>query len=491
MQTPEAPSSASIGDERRSLFSKMAELIPRMVWLADKNGSRFFFSPRWLGFTGVQHSFAEGDGWLNLVHAHDRHRVSLLLQSAVASKQSFHIEYRLRRRDGVYRQILDSGTPEFTDDGLLRGFLGGCTDLNETVHSAFRASAKDSLNQQPNMDTNFNSPIAIWKLDCDFRIRKTNPAVFQQLESEEDITGKKIWEVVPTISEEMLERVLKEKFRIQVTCSNVLLARRRPSGAPSWIIAAWPVTDSCGNTKALCVSTAEDNTTVRSQNISDVVAALVHDLKSPLIGAERTFEALFKGAAGTLDQDLEKILQILNRGNHSMLEMIQNLIEMQRSDNGDVSLNLEPEDIYELARSTLAELSALASDRAIVLQDNLPAEPEMMYVEGTSLKRVFHNLVSNAIKFTNRGGTITLTSKKAARKLLVSVADTGIGIPVEDQPHLFERYFQGCRKRRGTDGTGLGLYLCKNIVERHGGNISVESKEGEGSTFTLELPTGG
>ncbi|MCC7528728.1 MAG: PAS domain-containing protein [Candidatus Melainabacteria bacterium] len=489
MQTHKALSSASVGNEKLSLFSKMAGLIPRMVWLSDSKGSRFFFSPKWLGFTGVQHSFAEGGGWLNLVHAHDRHRVSVLLQSAVASKQSFHIEYRLRRRDGAYRQILDSGTPEFADDGSLCGFLGGCTDLNETVHSAFRATAKESLTPQPNMDTNFNSPIAIWKLDCDFRIRKTNPAVHQQLESDEDITGRKIWQVVPSISEKMLERVVTEKSRIQVNCSNVLLAQRRPGGAPSWTIAAWPVTDSFGNTIAVCVSTAEDNTAVRSQTISDVVAALVHDLKSPLIGAERTFEALFKGAAGALDQDLEKILQILNRGNHSMLEMIQNLIEMQRSDNGDVSLNLEPEDIYDLARSTLSELSALASDRAIVLQDNLPAEPEMMYVEGTSLKRVFHNLVSNALKFTNRGGAITLTGRKAGGKLLVSVADTGIGIPAEDQPHLFERYFQGCRRRRGTDGTGLGLYLCKNIIERHGGSISVASIEGEGSTFTLELPT--
>ena len=491
MQTHKALSAASNSDERQILYSKMADLIPRMVWLSDSKGSRFFFSPKWLSFTGVQHSFAEGIGWLNLIHPHDRHRVSVLMQSAVASKQSFHIEYRIRRRDGVYRQILDSGNPEFLEDGSLRGYLGGCTDINETVYSGFRATARESLNPQPSVDTNFNSPIAIWKLDCDFRITKTNPAVNQQLESDDNIAGKKIYEVVPSISAEMLEKVLKEKSRIQITCKNVLLAQRRPSGAPSWTIAAWPVTDSFGNTIGVCVSTADDETCVRSKNITEVVAALVHDLKSPLIGAERTFEALFNGAAGVLDQDLEKILQILNRGNHSMLEMIQNLIEMQRTDNGDVSLNLEPEDIFDLARATFAELSALASDRDIVLQDNLPLEPEIMCVERTSLKRVFHNLVSNALKFTNRGGTITLSSQKTNSKLFVSVVDTGIGIPVEDQLHLFERYFQGCRRRRGTDGTGLGLYLCKNIIERHGGSISIVSTEGEGSTFTLELPIRG
>jgi len=460
-----------------------------MVWLGDSRGSRFFFSPKWLRFTGVEHAFAQGDGWLNLVHVQDRKRLSVLLQSAVASKQSFHIEYRLRRRDGVYRQILDSGTPEFHADGSLIGFLGGCTDINETIHSGARATARDSHNPQLNADTNFNAPIAIWKLDSEFRITKANPAVYQQLDSNEDIIGKKITEVVPSISEKMLEKVLTEKSRIQVSCSSVILANRRAAGPPSWTIAAWPVTDSRGNVIGVCVSTAEEEMCIRSKNISEVVAALVHDLKSPLIGAERTFEALFKGSAGALDQDLEKILQILNRGNHSMLEMIQNLIEMQRSDNGHLSLNLEPEDVYELARSTFQELSAQASYREIILQDKLPAEPAMMYVERTSLKRVFHNLVSNALKFTNQEGVITLSSQQTENKLTISVSDTGIGIPPADQAHLFERYFQGRRGRRYSDGTGLGLYLCKNIIERHGGRISVNSTEGEGSTFTIELPT--
>lgn len=489
MHTHKATPFQSMSDERQGLFAKMADLIPRMVWLSDSRGSRFFMSPKWLGFTGVDSSFAAGDGWLHLVHAQDRLRVTALLQSAMAAKQSFHIEYRLRRRDGVYRRILDSGTPEFREDGTLYGYLGGCTDINETIHSGTRPNARDSFVPQMNVDTNFNSPIAIWKLDRKFRITKTNPAVYQQLESNEDIVGMKIFDVVPSISEILLERVLTEKSRLQVSCPTVILAKPRPSGAPSWTIAAWPVTDAEGNTIGVCVSTAVNETSANSSNISEVIAALVHDLKSPLIGAERTFEALFKGSAGALDQDLEKILQILNRGNHSMLEMIQNLIEMQRSDNGNSSLNLEPEDVFEIARCTFEELSALASDREIILQDSLPCEPEMMYVERTSLKRVFHNLVSNALKFTNRGGSITLSSQKTASKLIISVSDTGIGIPVDDQKHVFDKYFQGGRGRRQSDGTGLGLYLCKTIVERHGGTISVESTEAKGSTFTIELPT--
>lgn len=489
MHTHKAIPLQSVSDERQDLFAKMADLIPRMVWLSDSRGSRFFLSPKWLAFTGVDSSFADGDGWLNLVHAQDRLRVKALLQSALAAKQSFHIEYRLRRKDGVYRKILDSGTPEFKEDGALYGYLGGCTDINETIHSGARKSPRDSSAPQLNVDTNFNAPIAIWKLDRKFRITKANPAVYQQLESSEDIVGRKIFDVVPSISEILLERVLTENSRLQVSCPTVILAKPRPSGAPSWTIAAWPVTDSDGNTIGVCVSTAVNETSTNNNNISDVVAALVHDLKSPLIGAERTFEALFKGSVGALDQDLEKILQILNRGNRSMLEMIQNLIEMQRSDSGNSSLNLEPEDVYEIARCTFEELSALAGDREIVLQDSLPREPEMMYVERTSLKRVFHNLVSNAIKFTNRGGTITLSSQSTANKLIISVSDTGIGIPPDDQKHVFEKYFQGGRGRRQSDGTGLGLYLCKSIVERHGGAISLKSVEGKGSTFMIELPT--
>lgn len=195
-----------------------------------------------------------------------------------------------------------------------------------------------------------------------------------------------------------------------------------------------------------------------------------------------------QGAAGTLDHDLEKILDVLKRGNHSMLDMIQNLIEVQRSDVEGVPRFVESTDVFETARSTIKELKALANHNEIQLIDQLSAEPEILQIERLAMKRVFHNLLNNAIKFTPRGGIIIVTCKKTPSEVSISVSDTGIGISKSDQKNLFKKYFQGERSRRRADGSGLGLYLCKTIVERHGGTISVESEEGSGSIFKITLP---
>lgn len=478
---------SSVSEIKLALLARLANQIPKPVWLSDYKGKRIFFSQRLLKFMGVESKDVQGDGWKRLVHSEDRDRVSVLINSALASKQPFHIEYRMRRADGAFRQVLDSGAPEYGDDGRLLGFIGYCTDINETVHSSDKLSSLQNISRSSQFDTHFNSPIAIYKLDRDFRIEKVNPMAYEQLGSFDEIIGEKLTKIVPSITERMLEDVLQSRSKLHVTCTNVVLAKPKLGPAKNWTIAIWPVTDSNGVPNGVCVSSIEQDH-LQSETVPEVVAALVHDLKSPLIGAEKTFESLLQGAIGPLDRDLEKILEVLKRGNRSMLEMIQNLIEVQRSDDENVSRLIDPTDVFEIARSTIRELHALTEHNGIQVIDQLSNEPGILLLERTAMKRVFHNLLSNAIKFTPRGGLIIVTSKKSDRELSVSVSDTGIGISKSDQKNLFKKYFQGERGRRRVDGSGLGLYLCKTVIERHGGTISVESEEGAGSIFTITLP---
>ena len=478
---------SSYSDIKLTLLAGLANQIPKMAWLSDSTGKRIFFSKRWLTFCGVTDRDVYGDKWQQVIHPEERDRVRQLIQAALISKTSFHIEYRIRRADGSFRLILDSGAPEYGEDGTFCGYIGYCTDINESVHSSDRLNAFTQNASESQVDTHFNSPIAIWKLDYQLRIEKVNPIVYEQLGTSENIVGKKISEVVPSITDEILEEVLRARSKLHITCANVVLAKPKNGPAPNWTVAIWPVTDSKGVINGVCVSTLEQDNP-KSETINEVVAALVHDLKSPLLGAEKTFEALLQGAAGTLDHDLEKILDVLKRGNHSMLDMIQNLIEVQRSDVEGVPRFVESTDVFETARSTIKELKALANHNEIQLIDQLSAEPEILQIERLAMKRVFHNLLNNAIKFTPRGGIIIVTCKKTPSEVSISVSDTGIGISKSDQKNLFKKYFQGERSRRRADGSGLGLYLCKTIVERHGGTISVESEEGSGSIFKITLP---
>ena len=133
---------------------------------------------------------------------------------------------------------------------------------------------------------------------------------------------------------------------------------------------------------------------------------------------------------------------------------------------------------------------SLARDKNITLSEDIPEQLPEMEVDGERLRQVVINLIGNAIKFSDPGGSVTVKVEKQPRQLLFQVSDHGIGIPEEAKKHLFERFYRAEGEMvRG--GTGLGLYISKQIIEAHGGRIWAESKLGEGSTFSFTLPLNG
>lgn len=145
--------------------------------------------------------------------------------------------------------------------------------------------------------------------------------------------------------------------------------------------------------------------------------------------------------------------------------------------------------MYIVAQEVIDELQALADQAQITLASKLPPDLPVVLGDKERLKQVIRNLIHNAIKFTPKKGHVTISAKLEKRWLVTSVQDDGIGIPAGALPHMFERFYQvdGSNTRR-VGGTGLGLYICKQIVTAHGGEIWVESEVGKGSTFSFSLP---
>jgi two-component system phosphate regulon sensor histidine kinase PhoR len=134
----------------------------------------------------------------------------------------------------------------------------------------------------------------------------------------------------------------------------------------------------------------------------------------------------------------------------------------------------------------IAQLKPQADRQRLTIKKKLAALPPVPADEAR-VRQVISNLLHNAIKFTDAGGKITVTTKASGDWLTVAIADSGIGIAREDLPHVFERFYKGDRARSG-GGTGMGLAIAKHVVEAHGGTIQVESEEGKGSTFSFSLP---
>jgi signal transduction histidine kinase len=186
---------------------------------------------------------------------------------------------------------------------------------------------------------------------------------------------------------------------------------------------------------------------------------------------------------------MQEVIEIMARSNSNLLAMVNTLLEVYRFEAGRKTLAFQPVNLSQLLEEVSEELSSLAAQKELAVNLDLGEELGFSKVMGDRLElhRLFTNLIGNAIKFTDTGSvTIRLTPATASDEYItVEVADTGPGIPLEEQPTLFERFRQGSHK---SSGSGLGLYLSRRIVEAHQGTILMNSEVGKGSVFTVRLP---
>jgi signal transduction histidine kinase len=220
----------------------------------------------------------------------------------------------------------------------------------------------------------------------------------------------------------------------------------------------------------------------------DFLADVSHELRTPL-AALRTFNELLKEHAGTDPAARAEFLESSGQQIERLDWLAQNLLELSKLDSGLVLLDLRPDDLRASVESAVEQHAAAARRRGLALSADLPDAPVRIRHDPPRMGQVVGNLIGNAIKFTPRGGSVTVEMVATTDGATITVADSGIGIDPAELPHIFERFYRGSRSNeaRGS-GSGLGLAIVQSIVEMHGGRVAVESRIGEGSRFTVTLP---
>jgi two-component system, sensor histidine kinase and response regulator len=218
----------------------------------------------------------------------------------------------------------------------------------------------------------------------------------------------------------------------------------------------------------------------------DFVSRLTHDLRTPLVAADRMLGLLQDGVLGEISPQICEALTIMGRSNSNLLEMVNKLLDVYRYESGSKTINLQPLDLKELLDQVVQELKPIAISKNLELIADLE-DIDKVKVDRLELLRVFNNLIGNALKFTESGRVhVSLTSDQS--EAIIAIADTGAGVPLEEQPFLFQRFSQGNHQKQGS---GLGLYLSHYIVNAHNGKIFVKSPNldsQKGSTFSVHLP---
>jgi signal transduction histidine kinase len=212
-----------------------------------------------------------------------------------------------------------------------------------------------------------------------------------------------------------------------------------------------------------------------------------HELKTPLATMKILLESLIYQPEMEAELRTEFMTDI-NKEIDRLSLIISDLLTLVQMDTKNMKLNRQNIRMSDLVRDTIHKLTPMAQKRQQIIQADIQDEGEM-YADGIKLQQVVYNLMENAVKYTPPGGRIQVRLFKTGKDVNITVSDNGPGIPKDDQPHIFDRFYRVDKARsRETGGTGLGLSIVKQIVLLHGGNVTVKSEEGQGATFTVELP---
>jgi two-component system sensor histidine kinase/response regulator len=222
------------------------------------------------------------------------------------------------------------------------------------------------------------------------------------------------------------------------------------------------------------------------QQLNVFLHAVSHDLRNPVLGTSIVLENLIQQSDDPIPVP-RLILERMTEGTSRQLALINSLIDSHAAEVWGIVLHCEPVRLNDLVPSAIADLQALLDKEHISLYNHIPSDLPTLKADPLQLARVYQNLIANALKHNPPGLSITLTAQPEGAWVRCTVADDGVGISPENCQKLFDLYFQGTQKRR-TVGLGLGLYLCQQIIQAHGGSIGVESKVGHGTTFWFTLP---
>lgn len=219
---------------------------------------------------------------------------------------------------------------------------------------------------------------------------------------------------------------------------------------------------------------------------NEFVYVAAHELRAPVTAIKGYLELVFDGDAGALSPEMEHLLSPVRRSNDRLVNLVNDLLKVAKSEAGKLEITLSASPIIQEVSAILDEIRPLTEKRNMTITYNPPENLPLVIVNTGSFKEIIMNFASNAVKYGNDNGTIIVTHDIKDGMVLTSIADNGRGMSEEDQKHLFQKFFRANDVKKTTiEGTGLGLFITKELVEKMGGTLTVTSELGKGTTFTV------
>lgn len=328
-------------------------------------------------------------------------------------------------------------------------------------------------------------------VDQGLRIRLANDAVYSMFDLKQSPINRMVIEVFRDhrITTAM-QRVVSDGRSVDLEFQTDAITS---AGEPEryFILTVAPLFPSGGNIPAGVLAVFNDVTEIRSLETvrRDFVANVSHEFRTPLAIISGYVETLLDGAID--DRDMaQRSLEVIQRHGKRLNLLIDDLLTISQLEHRSVQLAHRKTNLLELAARVVEQLESEISASGVRIEYLFASDGEVAEVDPPRIEQVMLNLIANAVRYgKNPGGVVTISSKRRGDQIELTVADNGPGIPYEDQPHIFERFYR-VRKDRARDagGTGLGLSIVKNVTLIHGGSVAVRSTPGAGAAFLISLP---
>jgi PAS domain S-box-containing protein len=498
--------------EREERFQTMADHAPVMIWVSGTDKLCTWFNQQWLEFTGRTMEQELGNGWAEGVHRDDFDRCLKTYIESFDARQPFSMEYRLRRHDGDWRWLIDSGTPTYERNHVFTGYIGSCIDVTDRklVEEALRESEARLAGL---IDSAMDAVVAV---DAEQRIMLFNPAAEQMFGcAASDVLGSSLDRFIPTSLREKHRQHIEDfgatgatsrrmgalgtlsgvrtsgdEFPIEASISHLTVA-----GQKSFTVILRDITErKLAETEREGSLRAEQELRVAAEEANrlkdEFLAIMSHELRNPLNVILGYSELFLLSEQIKQSPQLQRMGQAVKRNALTQSRLIRDLLDLSRLRSGKISLNCETVSSLTAVNNAVETVRADAEAKQITIDVLFPDEAYFVEGDPVRLEQIVWNLLNNSVKFTPAGGRIELQLGKEDDQVQLTVADTGQGIDPNFLPHVFELFRQAdASASRAQSGMGIGLAIVQQLVDLHNGTISAFSDgKNKGTVFTMKLP---
>lgn len=512
---------ASQTAENEDQFALICDMMPQMLWTTRPDGFHDYFSQRWYDYTGLTPQNSLGLGWKLPFHDEDIPETVRKWQHSLATGETYDVEYRCRRFDGVWRWMLGRAMPlRDSKTGEIIKWFGTCTDIQDIVD----ARNSGARMRQQLLDVLHHSQMNMWTVNSNLRLTFFEGGPFEGLDpsqTKSDVLGKPIHEVLkdhgdssnPHLAEELLssiERIMDGKSELELRENHdngrwfrsklvPLRGRKGPNGlldrhAVEGVIGITTEVTSLRqkeqeNIKLLANESAAKEA---SKMKSSFLANMSHEIRTPIAGVLGMSELLLDT---TLDEEQNDFAQNIQRSANSLLTVINDILDFSKIESGRLDVEEVQFSLPLMLKDVAKMLSYAASRKGLDFSSDLSLGSDDLVLLGDPgrIRQILTNLLTNSIKFTSEGyvkmAARTMSSTNEITWVEFTVEDSGIGIEEGVKRRLFKPFSQAdSSTARRFGGTGLGLTISKNLVDLMKGTIDLSSKLGSGTLATFTIP---